>query len=464
MVLRGGLLFAGTGGNPRWDGKIDANNFGPRFGLAYQLGRSTVVRAGYGLFYADSAGNLDTSISNGVPDDYSLAATYVGTTDNGATPFTTLSNPFPSGLPPISGNKLGLASRVGNSLSFIDQSRVIPYAQQWQFSLQQSLPSQIRLEAAFVRMLSVKGQDGSYNLDEMPDQYLALGAQQNTQVANPFYGIVPANSTLGSSKTVAQKQLWLAYPQFTGISMYGANTHIVSDTALQLSAEKRMSHGLSLLANYSHSRLMENNITSLVNTRHYRTVADTDVPYSANVAYVYELPFGKGKPLLGGARGVLDAIVGGWVTSGRLYVTAGLPLSISDTNGRPIRIRNAAKSGPVGQRLGDRTDPATGLPLNPYFDTTAFVSLPTQYMVSPEPPIFPELRAPGPRTLSMSLVKRFRIRERIDMNVRADADNLTNTPQFSAPGTSMSNKATFGVIQTAGSSGRIVQFAFRVVF
>jgi len=50
------------------------------------------------------------------------------------------------------------------------------------------------------------------------------------------------------------------------------------------------------------------------------------------------------------------------------------------------------------------------------------------------------------------------------MNVRADADNLTNTPQFSAPGTSMSNKATFGVIQTAGSSGRIVQFAFRVVF
>jgi hypothetical protein len=385
----------------------------------------------------------------------------VASQDRGFTPFTTLANPFPLGIPKPVGSSLGMASRLGESVSFLAQDRVLPYTQQWQFGIQQSLPSQARLELAFVRQLSLKGLEG-FNLNEKPDAYLAVGPQENVQVPNPFYGIFPAQVSMGSSKTIAQRQLWLAYPQYTSVTQNASNTHVTVYHAVQLSLEKRLTHGLSALANYSGSKMIENNITSLVNTRHYRCISDMDTPHVVNVAFVYDLPFGPGQPWLT-APGPLGKIIGGWTLSGRFRYESGNPLSISDSNGRPIRIRNAAKSGAIEKRLGDQVDPVTRQVLNAYFDTTAFVSLPTQYMVSPEPPYFGELRSPPSRSLSASLVKRVRVRERLSLDARLDATNLTNTPNWGSPGTNMADKSTFGVINSAGGN-RTMQLAFRAVF
>src|SRR5206468_8841301 len=151
-----------------------------------------------------------------------------------------------------------------------------------------------------------------------------------------------------------------------------------------------------------------------------------------------------------------------WSLSGRYYYTAGSPLSISDSNGRPIRLRSAAKSGAIEQRLGDQVNPATRQVLNPYFDTAAFVSLPSQYTISPEPPNFGELRTPASRGLSASLVKRVRVKERLSLDVRLDASGVTNTPNWGSPGTNMRDAATFGVITNAGGA-RTMQLAFRAV-
>jgi hypothetical protein len=208
--------------------------------------------------------------------------------------------------------------------------------------------------------------------------------------------------------------------------------------------------------------MIENNITCLVNTRHYRTISDVDTPHVMNLAMVYDLPFGPGHPLLS-QRGPLGKVIGGWSLSSRFSYAAGSPLSVSDSNGRPYRIRNAAKSGPIVDRIGDRIDPVTRQVLNPYFDTTAFASLPTQYMVTPEPPSLSELRSPPSRGLSASLIKRVRVNERLSFDARLDASGVTNTPNWGAPGTSMSDKANFGVITTAGGS-RSMQMAFRAVF
>jgi len=454
MSLRGGLLFTGVGETPRWQGNMDRNNFGPRAGLAWAVRPGTVVRAGYGLFFANAAGNLGTG--SGVPSTYNVAAPYVGTTDAGATPFTTISNPYPNGIPKPPGNSEGLATRIGNSLDFLNQARVLPYAQQWQTGIQQALPFRVRLEAAYVGMLSLKGFE-SFGLNEKPDAYLALGAEENRKVPNPFYRIFPASSSLGSSNTIVQQQLWLAYPQFSSLAVDGINSHTAIYHGLELSLEKRLSHGLSLLWNYCWAKLMENNLTSMVNTRHYRSISDSDRAGVMNLAFVYELPFGARSSRL------MRRLAGGWNFSGRMYLASGLPMSISDVNGRPLRLRNAAKSGSVRDRLGDRVDRATGTVLNPYFDVTAFASLPTQYTISPEPPTFAELRSPGRATMDLSLIKRFKVRERLSFDARMDATNFTNTPQFGAPGANMANKATFGVIQTAGNP-RIVQLAFRAVF
>jgi hypothetical protein len=180
-----------------------------------------------------------------------------------------------------------------------------------------------------------------------------------------------------------------------------------------------------------------------------------------NLALVYDLPFGKGKPFI--ESGVLSKVVGGWSVSGRAYYSSGTPMQITDSNGRPMRLRNASKSGPIVDRIGDRVDPVTKQVLNPYFDTTAFQSLRDQYTISPEVPYFGELRNPATKSLDMSLVKRIAIREKVNFDIRADASSITNTPQWAGPGTDMSNKANFGVIQSAGGNRR-VQLSFRAVF
>jgi hypothetical protein len=460
MDLRGGVLFAGIDGNPRQQGMSDRNNFGPRFGLAWQVLPKTVIRAGYGLFYSSLLDNLDISIP--VPLTFSTNITYIGTVDRGATPYTTLANPFPQGVPKPTGNKEGRAALLGDAISVaVNHTKVAPYNQQWQFGFGRELPWRSKFEANFLRVLNVKGIE-SFNLNEKPDIFLAYGADENLRVPNPFYGVLPSTAPLGASATIAQRQLWVRYPHYSSVSLRGFNTNTIVYHALQLNYEKRFSSGLSLLWNHSISKMFDNNTTSLINERHYRTISGMDRPHVMNLAFVYDLPFGKGRPWL--TSGWLSHALGGWKLSGRAGYSSGEPLSISDTNGRPIRLRNAAKSGPIKERIGDRVDPVTKEVLNPYFDTKAFQSLPTQYMVSPEPPVFAELRAPAYFALyDMTLVKRFTIFERWNFDLRADSTNPFNSPRFGSPGTNMANKATFGVIESAGGT-RNIQLTFRVTF
>src|SRR5581483_7052231 len=90
--LHGGIEFAGVNGNPRGEGNLDTNNFGPRFGFAYQFDPRTVFRGGYGLFYASQLDNLSDL---GAVGTFSPTTPYVGTTNSGETVYTTISNPYP---------------------------------------------------------------------------------------------------------------------------------------------------------------------------------------------------------------------------------------------------------------------------------------------------------------------------------------------------------------------------------
>jgi hypothetical protein len=323
-----------------------------------------------------------------------------------------------------------------------------------------------------VRQLNVKGvalpgqntqSVQSYNLNELPAAYLALGVQQNLPVPNPFLGILPAATSLGSAKTIPQKQLWLAYPQFTSVIQDASNTVNAQYQRVQLNLEKRFTHGLSALFNWSISKLMMNNMVSLVNAEaNIRSVAATDTPHVVNLAFAYDLPLGPGQPWLP-RRGLLGRIVGGWALAGTFSYASGQPMTVSDTNGRPIPIRHPALSGPVEKRLGDQLDPVTRQVLNPYFDVNAFRSLPTQYMISPEPPRLSYLRGPSNKDTYASLIKRVPIKERLTITMRLDASGVFNTPNWGNPGTNLANKATLGVINSA-SGHRKAQVALRVAF
>ncbi|MBI4889940.1 MAG: carboxypeptidase regulatory-like domain-containing protein [Acidobacteria bacterium] len=456
MDLRGGILFAGIDGNPRRSGQVDGNNFGPRIGFAYSAHPRTVLRGGYGLFYGVQSYNTDFLGSVGAFD---ASTNYVSSINGGATPFTSLENPFPNGLRQPLGSAVGLMAQAGDSLTFFDLKRLNPYTQQWQFSVQQEVPGQIVVEAAYLGMQSLKQFEG-YNLNEKPDKYLPLGTAENTAVPNPFYGILPATSTLGAGPTIPQRRLWVAFPQFNSLTIQGANTGRAIYHALQLRVEKRLSRGLTFLTSYNFSKLIDNNTTSIVNVRKYRSISSMDQPHVLRVAFAYQIP---GRIRGGVAAKIANQVVSGWVAGGLFTYAAGRPLSISDTNGRPIRLRDASKSGATSDRLGDQVDPVTRRVLNPYFDTTAFLRLPNQFTISPEVPYWSELREPSAHSLNLSLVKSFPLHERLRLEVRAEATDATNSPNFAAPGTALNNTATFGVINSASGS-RQVQGSARITF
>ncbi|MEK7404973.1 MAG: TonB-dependent receptor [Acidobacteriota bacterium] len=458
LDLRGGILFAGGApsgpGNPRRT-RIDRNNFGPRIGFAFSATPRTVIRAGWGVFYSLISMNTSFFGSLGV---FNAVTPYVGTIDNGATPFTTLADPFPAGLRAPEGSAVGLMAQVGDSLSLFDDRRVSPYNHQWQLSLQRELPARTLLEVAYVGMHSLK-QVESFNLNEKPDRYLALGAAENTRVTNPFLGVFQPTSSLGQGSTITQNRLWARFPQFTSLTIQGANTGRALYHSLQVKADKRLTNGLNVLWTYTFSRLMDNNTTSIVNPRFYRAVSPLDQKRVSRVAFAYQLPFRFEGP---GLNRLWRQVAGGWALGGLAQFASGTPLSVSHSFGRPIRIRNPRLSGPVDSRLGDQRD-ASRRVSNPYFDINAFAPLPDQYTITPEPPALDELRSPGLRSLNLSLFKTFPLVERYKLEVRMEGTGVTNTPNFSAPGTNMSQAATFGVISSAGGN-RTMQASARLVF
>ncbi|MGB9605148.1 MAG: hypothetical protein ACPL88_04630 [Bryobacteraceae bacterium] len=455
MNLRGGILFAGVDGNPRRQA-ADKSNFGPRLGFAWQLMPRTVMRGGYGIFYSIVSMNTTFFGPLGV---WNAVTPYVGTVNNGATPYTTRANPFPQGLRQPLGSSVGVMAQVGDSIGFLGEPRINPYNGQWQFSIQRELPARTLLEVAYTGMHSLK-QPESFNLNEKPDAYLALGAEENRRVPNPFLGLFPATSTLGQSSTITQNRVWVRFPQFTSVTLNAAPTGRALYHALHAKADKRLTHGLTVLWTYSFSRLMDNNTTSVVNPRFYRAVSPFDHKHVTRLAFIYQLPIRFSGP---GWNKVRDRILGGWSVSGLAQFASGTPLSITHAYGRPLRIRNPKYSGPVHQRLGDRRDPATGRMLNPYFHISAFQPLPNQDTVTPEPPALDELRAPGTRSLNAAFFKTVLLRERLRLEIRLDATGLTNTPNFAAPGTNMSQAATFGVMTSAGGS-RSMQGSARIAF
>jgi len=141
--LKGGLLFAGTGGQSRAAFDPDRNNWQPRVGAAYQLERRTVLRGGYGVYYMAQA---EMGGSTGFQHQHAICGQYGGGAE-GYKPANTLSNPFPAGLILPPGASQGLLTQAGQSITFNRPGRRIPYVHQFSFGAQREVPWGIKLDA-----------------------------------------------------------------------------------------------------------------------------------------------------------------------------------------------------------------------------------------------------------------------------------------------------------------------------
>lgn len=479
-LVGGGAGFPGINGIGKGVTESVWHDWAPRVGLAYALTPNTVIRGAYGILWApttaDNSGNFPT-ITGFNPQ------TYIETSPNGLNPFDLpdraflLSNPFPNGLIPVTGSSQGLLTNVGNSDSGFVRNDNKPYIQQWNFGVQRQLPGNMMVEVSYagshgVDLLDYSG--GQFNA--LPDKYLALGNSLFNSVPNPFYGVVPSNTTLGVSNTTTLSNMLLPYPEFpNGVTGQGIHNESTTYNAAEFKAEKRTSHGLSFLASYTISKALDSDSSTdgadingtlpgqpyvtgpqdLNNLRLDHSLSAQDVSQLVVLSPVYELPFGKGK-LLGSnlANPVASRVISGWQMSSVVTFATGFPLGVlcsacSYPANRPNLVGNP-KAGISG------SDEAR---LNEWVNPSAFaLNIPFSYGTAPR--TLPNMRGPGQANTDFALVKNTRFSERYSAQFRAEFFNIFNRPRFGMPDMSFGD-TTFGEISNQVNDPREIQFALK---
>jgi hypothetical protein len=438
--VKGGLGFLNTGGVPRGNLETAKLMYAPRFGFAYRLADWIVWRGGYGMFY------VPNNVSNFRQDGFSLATRMITSLDNNLTPFHRLSDPFPNGLNTPPGASAGLMTGVGQSLTAgrAEAGSVPMYlngmSQQFSMGFQFVLPAQLSVDASYVGNVSQR-LAMTRNVNQYPNEYLALKTRLNARVPNPFYGAVTDLTSSLNQPTTTVSQLLRPFPHFTGLTEavlpYGRSHY----DSMQLQVTRRMAQGLYFGAIYTVSKLME--ATSFLNAndaKPERVISNSDRPQRFVAHGIYELPFGRGRRLLTRAHPVVGHILGGWQLNWVATFQSSAPIGIS------------------GERLfRSQNDPRT---VDQWFDVKQFV---------PQEPFtlralssrLADLRSAGTRKWDFTAAKSFAISERVRFRFSAELYNAFNTTHLGSPNTSVTS-ASFGRITSTQLGPREIQLVGRL--
>ena len=450
----------------------DMNNWQPRIGFAYALDPKTSIRSGFGLYYQLSRATVYGHTGAG----FNVNSTSNPTLDSYATQYAKLSNPYPDGmlLPP--GSSLGDSTYIGlGAGTILGSNSRNPEYYSWNMSVQRELPWQSVLEVNYT------GSRGTHlflpvtTLSPLAPQYWSMGRTTlNSAVQNPFYGLItdPKATNLNRS-TVQLYRLLRPMPQFDGTSVGTAEPPRADSNyhAMQVKWEKRYSKGLTVLAHYTWSKMIDDasygsgnyswlggnsSIQNIWDLRGERGLSSHDIAHRIVLTGAWQLPFGKGKTWGSNWNKVTDLIAGGWEISGMASLQSGMPLQVTQSGGsiwdgtqRPDLIGDPSTSGSVQDRL------------NNWFNPAAFSK--------------PALDVPGsaPRNLSFrgpkinmfdaALLKSFRVKEGQRFEFRLEAQNALNHPIFGDPGGSFGS-TSFGQITGTKVDPRNVQLGFKYYF
>lgn len=444
--VNGGLKFAGDG--TRLIYSTPTLTFSPRFGFAYTPTSKMVVRGGVGIYY------FTYGVGGNNAPGFSQTTAFVPTLNGFLTPSSTLANPFPNGIEQPTGNRAGLATFLGRSVSFVNSNLKSQYSARWQLAVQRELGKNSVLEVGYMANKAVR-LPVDYQAWGLPVQYLSTSAERDqatinnltSNVANPMAGLIPGTTLNGA--LVARHQLLRAFPQFTGVTAQRQNDGSSHYHAMQVRLERRFSAGFQVMANYQWSKLLErrsrlNDLDPFLEKR----VAAEDRTHRLVASGSWELPFGKGKKYLASANGLVNQIAGGWNINAIITLQPGSPLGWGNVIylGGPLA---------VDAHNPDRT-----------FDTTRFNRVAAQQLDWNRRTFstrFNDARADGVNQLDFSIIKTFPIFERLNLTYRCEFFNATNTPIFSAPQLAPTN-TNFGLITNQANQPRRIQMALRLVF
>jgi hypothetical protein len=410
---------AGEAGLPPSLRLADQLNLAPRFGFAYRMRNTTVVRGGYGIYTDYATGSL---FSAQVGGPFLSNESFTNSITGGTPLFQ-----FPLAFPP------GFGTLGAQSVTFNDPYLRLPYVQQANFTLEQELFRHWGLRLSYISTASRK-LTYSRNLNQPPASTLAFNNNRRPYPA--FQNIVlrddgGVHTYHGLNVVVEHKYRNGLYVQ-SGWTWAKNLTDVVSD-----------GEGGTNLENAFNRRRDYSNV---LYTRRHRYISSV----------MYQLPLGKN------LRGMARHLASGWQFSAIALLQTGgwltpsfAGVDSSNTNtigGRPDRIANG--NLPAGQRTIDR-----------WFDASAF-RVPANGTFGNSAPNI--INGPGTNNIDLGVYKQFVVAERYRFQFGMTATNAFNHPNFGDPAMSISSPSTVGTIRSLQSRDvagpRTVQFSLRLDF
>lgn len=471
--LKGGLVYAGQNGAPTHQGDPPALKASPRAGAVWSLDSNTVVRGGYGIFWAPWNYPFPNTTNYG-QTGYTQITTLQQTFPR---PVTSLDNPFPNGLEPPSGNTLGLLTGVGGNVVFIDQDRKAPYVQQWSADLQRELPGRMAVTVGYMGSrgtnLGLGGTiDTAVNINQLDPQFLSLGNALLDPVPNPFFGVPEAGGLAGLA-TIERGQLLRPFPQFRNVNALQTSAGRSQYHAIIVQLDKRFTDWWGGRYSYTWSRLDDNQFgeTNFYANRpgtplnNYDLDAEyarslMDMPHKIVLAPIVRLPFGRDRQFMN-RSGPADWILGGWTVSAIATMESGFPLAIGQSPSNSGLFGSGQRPNVV-QGVDPGTSGGTVDRLDAWLNPAAWTQAPA-FTFGNAPRTDPRVRTPMRNNLDITFNKEFRLGGTARAQLRAELLNATNTPKFRGFGNTFGTSA-FGRITTQAGFMRITQISVRFLF
>ena len=467
--LLGAEVFAsnGTGQNPFFN--THYNNFGPRAGFAYSMNSKTVIRGGYGIFYA---AYINEGV--GIPQNgFSITPSFT-TPDNGLTPAFYWDNGFPQNFSHPPNLTPTVQNGQGAQLVYPNSGGIIPYSQQYNITLERQVTSSLMISAAYVGNKGTHIYDPNASVNQLNPVYFSLGSAllqsninsplaQAAGITAPFPGF---SQLFGAQATVAQALR--PFPQYQGVSIVAAPYNNSTYNSLQIKIDKRFSHGLSGTFAYTRSKMLSDGVeftTTNYTGSGYRQNYDqrekflypTDQPNLFSFSLNYALPYGRSSQ-----AGAMRKVFGGWSLSAFGTYGSGYPLPVWTVNTNSIAFTGGLRPNLTGQPIRATTGSGGFDPNRDFYVNPAAFANPAPLTFG-NAPAYLNVRQPTIVNETFGVFKQIRFLERITYQFRLEMTNPLNRVVFGAPTMDFSSTG-FGKVSSQNGSPRLIQFGMKLIF